>query len=109
MSTESYIGKGNTIEGKFDHYLKLDLTRTLVLFVCIDQTRVHSMIECLKRTIDTHNYDRRLALRFGFTHISFDRFINKIPDPSSWAFTTAYQRAGKGPPYPTFNLGEEVR
>ena len=96
-----------TISGKFEQYLQLiqdeTLRRTfktkdvLVLFVTTRQTRRDSMIEVLKKVIDSLGLEHEYAAHFAFSAIKYDRFLNTIPKPSDWIVASDHARAGIGP------------
>jgi hypothetical protein len=90
-----------TIGAKFDNYLKLIHARrfkkSVAVFITTRETRMNSMIAVLKKSIDKKRYDHEYADHFLFTHIIYDRFLNKLPPLTDWAVKTKYARAGTEP------------
>jgi hypothetical protein len=90
-----------TIGAKFDNYLKLikdgHFKKSVAVFVTTRETRKNSMIEVLKKAIDKKRMDHDVADQFLFTHITYDRFLNKLPMLTDWAIKADYQRAGAEP------------
>ena len=91
--------QANTIEGKFEAYLSLIkqgvLGKSLILFFTVLPSRRDSMVALLKDVMDTHHLPYKYADHFGFMAIPFDRYLNKLPDPTPWALTHDYKRAGE--------------
>jgi hypothetical protein len=100
-----YSNRPNTtkISGKMIEYLDLIVERRLkdamVLFITVDPVRCNSMIEVLKRVIDERGFDHKLAAQFGFTHIDYNRYIDRIPKLTDWAVRQKWQRAGRQEPF----------
>ena len=77
--------------------MRIELKDILVLFVTTRQTRRDSMIEVLKKVIDSLGLEHEYAAHFAFSAIKYDRFLNTIPKPSDWIVTSDHARAGIGP------------
>jgi hypothetical protein len=104
LATESIRSRENarTIEEKYMRYTSLPpsyLKDSIILFYTTSQARSLSMVECLKRFIDEHHLPHRIAERFAFTHIKFNRYFDYVPKPSPWAAHIEYVRAGSLPPF----------
>jgi len=104
--SEAYTYKNdstNRIDGKYEQYLRRiadgTLKRPMILFATTRNTRVLSMIEHLRAVIDAKHFDHDHARHFGFTTITFDRFLNKIPEPTAWAVTGDWLRADANSPF----------
>lgn len=107
---------------KFEKYLKAIIDgelpeNTLILFVSPRQSRVDSIIEQLKRTIDHLKCDHDLADYFGFMQmpplvtktgrvIPFSKYLKALPPATSWVVDNPCYQAGKAP-YPFIKLREE--
>jgi hypothetical protein len=94
----------NVIEGKYECYLGLIEERRvrapIFLFVTTKRDRVSNLIRTLKGTIDRHEFPYSHAQYFAFGHMTYDRFLNKLPEPSGWVVTYPFERAG----YPPFSF-----
>ena len=90
-----------TIDDKLAQYLTLGpaLKDALIVFVTIRRTRAETMVERLKKVIDRVGAPHSYAASFVFTHIPYDRFLQKVPKLTDWAVTGDYQRAGKLGPF----------
>jgi hypothetical protein len=92
MGTESIETK---VAEKIQHYCTLIDQRAfknpIVLFITIMPNRCDSFLDRL------HYFPREYAKYFATASISYDRFLSRIPELTSWAVTTQYRRAGYEP------------
>jgi hypothetical protein len=91
------------IKGKYECYLTLlhskALRKPLFLFVTTKPNRVDTLIKALKETVDQHGFPYVYAAHFAFGHMNYDKYLNRIPDPSGCLVTHPLRRAGLLEPF----------
>jgi hypothetical protein len=91
----------NIIEGKYHCYLDLierrRVQKPIFLFITTKRDRVNNLINTLKILIDRHELPYSYAQYFAFGHMTYDRFLNKLPELSGGVITHAFERAGHEP------------
>jgi hypothetical protein len=99
--SEGPFATTSNIAHKFERYLALlterDFENPFFAFVTCKPDRLKGWNRTLKRGIDQYEYDHDLAEHFGFMSVSYNRFLNSIPAPSSWVATLPFVRPGFAP------------
>jgi hypothetical protein len=99
--TGSERGPDKKIRHKYDLLLGLIAKRRFkgkAVFITARPGRIPGLISELREAIDEQNYPHDYAEHFAFTHITWDRFLNKLQPLTDWAVKDNYQTALRDSP-----------